>query len=144
MDNHMPDSVLFVCNYNSVRSPMAECIAKSLCGDRIFIDSIGICKDLLKVNPFAISVMEETGLDLSAHKPKHFEDLHDTSIDLIICLSEEAKETMSELTRGNDTKIELWNTEDPSGVKGSRENIMTAFREVAEELKGKIEQRLCS
>lgn len=137
------DSVLFVCNYNSVRSPMAECITKSLCGDRVFIDSIGIREELLDVNPFAVSVMDELDLDLSAHKPKHFEDLNDTSFDLIICLSEEAKEKITELTRGFDVEVDVWDTADPSSVKGSRENIMLAFRTVASELKGKIEARLC-
>jgi protein-tyrosine-phosphatase len=136
------ESLLFVCNYNSVRSPIAECLAKDIFGDRVFIDSIGIQEELLEINPFAISVMEEAGLILLNHKPKHFEDLNDTSFDLIICLSAEAEEKMKSLTRGYDIKIELWETDDPSGVKGNRENIMSAFREMRDELKTRIEERL--
>ena len=86
--------------------------------------------------------MEEAGLDLSNHKPKHFEDLNDTSFDLIVCLSTEAEEKMKILTRGFDVKIELWQTEDPSSVKGNRENIMSAFRLVRDALKLQIQERL--
>jgi len=136
------ESLLFVCNYNSVRSPIAECLAKDIFGDRVFIDSIGIQEELLEINPFAISVMEEAGLILLNHKPKNFEDLNDTSFDLIICLSAEAEEKMKSLTRGYDIKIELWETDDPSGVKGNRENIMSAFRKMRDELKTRIEERL--
>ena len=125
-----------------MRSPIAECLAKDIFGDRVFIDSIGIQEELLEINPFAISVMEEAGLNLLNHKPKHFEDLNDTSFDLIICLSAEAEEKMKSLTRGYDIKIELWKTDDPSGVKGNRENIMSAFRYMRDELKKRIEERL--
>lgn len=142
MSKEKIESLLFVCNYNSVRSPIAECLAKDIFGDRVFIDSIGIQEELLEINPFAISVMEEAGLNLLNHKPKHFEDLNDTSFDLIICLSAEAEEKMVSLTRGYDIKIELWETDDPSGVKGNRENIMSAFREMRDELKKRIEERL--
>lgn len=135
-------SLLFVCNFNSVRSPIAECLAKDICGDRVFIDSIGIQEELLEINPFAVSVLEEAGLDLSNHRAKHFEDLNDTSFDLIICLSAEAEEKMKILTRGFDIKTELWQTEDPSSVKGNRENIMSAFRVVRDELKQRIKERL--
>lgn len=142
MSKEKIESLLFVCNYNSVRSPIAECIAKDIFGDRVFIDSIGIQEELLAINPFSISVMEEAGLNLLNHKPKHFEDLNDTSFDLIICLSAEAEEKMKSLTRGYDIKIELWETDDPSGVKGNRENIMSAFRDMRDELKKRIEERL--
>ena len=142
MSNDRVESLLFVCNFNSVRSPIAECLAKEYCGNRVFIDSIGVQDDLLKINPFAVSAMEEVGLDLINHKPKHFEDLNDTSFDLIICLSIEAEEKMKMLTKGNDTKIELWQIEDPSNVKGNRENIMSAFRVVRDELNDKIRERL--
>ena len=71
MSKDKVESLLFVCNLNSVRSPIAECLAKDICGDRVFIDSIGIQDELLEINPFAISILEEAGLDLSNHKPKH-------------------------------------------------------------------------
>jgi protein-tyrosine-phosphatase len=140
--NINPDSVLFVCNYNSVRSPMAECIAKDIVGSRIFIDSIGIMDSLIKVNPFTVSVMEEDGQDLSNHNPKHFKDLNVSAFDLVICLSIEAEEKIKEHTRGFDTHVTFWPTSDPTATRGSRENIMSAFRMVRDELKEKIKEAL--
>lgn len=136
--NLSPDSVLFVCNYNSVRSPMAECIAKGIVGNHIYVDSIGIMDELIDVNPFAVSVMEEAGLDLSNHNSKHFKDLNVSSFDLVIALSVEAEEKIRDHTRGFDTHVTYWPTSDPSATTGSRENIMSAFRIVREELKEKI------
>ncbi|MDG1707318.1 MAG: hypothetical protein P8H03_01080 [Emcibacteraceae bacterium] len=140
--NINPDSVLFVCNYNSVRSPMAECIAKDIVGNQLYIDSIGIMDGLLDVNPFAVSIMEEAGLDLSNHNSKHYKDLNVSSFDLVIALSPEAEETIRKHTSGFDTHVTYWPTLDPSETTGSRENIMSAFRLVRKELKEKITEVL--
>lgn len=137
-----PQSILFMCNYNSVRSPMAECLAKSHCGTSVFVDSVGIQANLMEINPFAISVMEELSLELSNHKSKHFHELNDTSFDLVIALNPDAHRKAIELTRVYSTEVEYWSIEDPTTVKGSRENIMTAFREVRDDLSEKIKNRL--
>lgn len=137
-----PESVLFVCSYNAVRSPMAEAITKDLFGSHIFIDSVGIHSPLGKINPFTISVMKEAGLDLSNHNPKNFEMLNDSSFDLVITLSPEAHHRALDLTRFFSTDVEYWPTMDPTTVKGNRENIMGAFRSVRDYLKEKIENRL--
>ncbi|MDG1995967.1 MAG: hypothetical protein P8J14_05700 [Emcibacteraceae bacterium] len=138
LKNINPESVLFVCNYNSIRSPIAECIAKNIIGTQIYVDSIGIMDNLLEVNPFAVSTMEEAGLDLSNHKPKHFNDLNVSSFDLVIALSPEAEEKIREHTRGFDTLVTYWPISDPSVTTGSRENIMSAFRIASQELREKI------
>lgn len=137
-----PNSILFVCNFNAVRSPMAECIAKSLCGDKIYIDSFGVNKKLEKINSFAVSALEEIGLDITNHKAKHYEDLLDTSFDLIITLSADAHEVALKLTSSLSAEVEYWPTNDPTSVKGNRENIMSAFRAVRDELSEKIKKRL--
>ena len=77
---NLPSAVLFACNMNSIRSPMAEGLLKFMQGDRIFIDSVGVRpKD---VNGFGIAVMEEIGIDISTHNPKSFDDLEDSYFDL--------------------------------------------------------------
>jgi protein-tyrosine-phosphatase len=121
---------------------MAECIAKNIVGSQIYVDSIGIMDNLLEVNPFAASIMEEAGLDLSNHNPKHFKDLNVSAFDLVIALSHEAEEKIREHTRGFDTLVTYWPTSDPSATTGSRENILSAFRIVSEELKEKITEVL--
>lgn len=139
----LPESLLFVCSYNAVRSPMAEAIAKDLFGTRIFIDSVGIRDEMGDVNPFTVSVMEEAELDLSNHNPKNFEMLNDTSFDLVITLSPEAHHRALDLTRFVSTEVEYWPTMDPTTVTGNRENIMNAFRSVRDYLEEKIKKRLC-
>ena len=102
----LPAAVLFACTMNSVRSPMAEGILKSLHGSRIYVDSVGV--DGLEVNGFAVQVMAEVDVDLSNHKPKTFANLHDTSFDLVIALSPEAQQMAEELTRTMACEVEFW------------------------------------
>ena len=68
-----PSAVLFACNMNSIRSPMAEGLLKFLHGDRIFIDSVGVRPG--EVNGFSVAVMDEIGIDISRHTAKSFDDL---------------------------------------------------------------------
>ena len=83
----LPRAVLFSCTMNSVRSPMAEGLLKHFLGHRIYVDSAGVRAH--EIDPFTVSVMEEIGIDLSRHRAKSFDDLEDTSYDLIVSLSPE-------------------------------------------------------
>ncbi len=135
----LPDAVLFSCTRNSVRSPMAEGLLKHLLGHRIYVDSVGVRP--LEVDPFGVEVMDEIGIDLSKHRPKSFEDLEDTSYDLIISLSPEAQHSAVELTRTMACEVEFWNTLDPSIVEGNREMRLEAYRQVRDQLMRRIEER---
>ena len=95
----------------------------------------------LEVDPFGVEVMDEIGIDLSKHRPKSFEDLEDTSYDLIISLSPEAQHSAVELTRTMACEVEFWNTLDPSLVEGTRDQRLEAYRMVRDQLKRRIEQR---
>ncbi|MBT6032184.1 MAG: low molecular weight phosphatase family protein [Kordiimonadaceae bacterium] len=125
-----PGSVLFVCNYNSIRSPMAEAIAKKLCGHNIYVDSVGVRAELLEINPFNIAVLQEIGIDITEHKAKKIEDLDDDSFDLVITFSEEAYKCALEYTHSLSAEVEYWPTDDPSATRGNRENILESFREL--------------
>ena len=135
----LPNAVLFACSLNSVRSPMAEGLLKHLLGHRVYVDSVGV--RAAEINPFAVSVMEEIGIDLSKHRPKAFDGLEDTSYDLIITLSPEAQHQAVELTRTMACEVEYWPTFDPTIVEGSRETCLAAYREVREGLQRHIEDR---
>lgn len=135
----LPHAVLFSCTLNAVRSPMAEGLLKHLLGHRIYVDSVGVRKT--EIDPFAVAVMEEIGIDLTKHRPKSFDDLEDTSYDLIISLSPEAQHRAVELTRTMACEVEYWRTFDPSIVEGSREVCLAAFREVRDGLQRRIEER---
>jgi protein-tyrosine-phosphatase len=134
-----PGSVLFCCTLNALRSPMAEGILKLLHGQRIFVDSVGVRSG--ELDAFAIAVMDEIGLDISRHRAKTFDDLEDTSFDLIISLSPEAHHQALELTRTMACEVEFWNTLDPSIIEGSRETRLDAYRDVRDTLMRRIRER---
>ena len=124
---------------NAVRSPMAEALLKHFLGHKIYVDSVGVRKG--ELDPFAVEVMSELGIDLSKHKCKEFDDLEDTSYDLIISLSPEAQHRAVELTRTMACDVEFWNTFDPTMVEGSRDMQLNAYRQVRDFLRRQIEKR---
>lgn len=111
---------------------MAEGIFHRFHGTRIFVDSVGVKTE--EVDPFAISVMDEIGIDISKHRAKTFEELEDDSFDVIISLSPEAQHKAVELTRTNACVVEFWPTFDPTLIEGSREARLDAYRQVRDEL----------
>ena len=134
-----PTSVLFACTQNAIRSPMAEAILKHVAGSRIFVDSVGVRPD--ELDPFAVAVMKEIGIDLSRHRPKGFDDLEDDNFDLVISLSPEAQHRAVEMTRTTACDLEFWNTFDPTAVEGNRETRLAAFRQVRDLLLARIRER---
>lgn len=135
----LPSSVLFACTMNSIRSPMAESMLKLMHGDRIYVDSVGVrARD---IDPFAVAVAEEIGLDLSRHRAKTFEDLEDGYFDLVISLSPEAQHKAVEMTRHVACEVEFWHILDPSVIEGSREQRLAAYRDVRDELYRRIRSR---
>ncbi len=142
MATRLPGAVLFACTLNRVRSPMAEGLTRRLFGNRVFVDSCGLRPDEEDgADPFAAGVMDELGVDLSAHRPKSFDDLEDTSFDLVISLSPEAQHRAVELARGRAVEIEYWPTHDPTLVVGSRDVTLEAYREVRDRLEARILER---
>ncbi len=135
----LPDAVLFSCTFNSVRSPMAEGLLKHVLGHRIYVDSVGVRSR--EIDPFVVEVMDELGIDLTRHRPKTFDDLEDTSYDLIISLSPEAQHKAVELTRTMACEVEFWNTFDPSLTEGNRDTRLEAYRQVRDFLMKRIGQR---
>ena len=135
----LPGSVLFCCTQNALRSPMAEGILKMLHGKQVFVDSVGLRAGELDL--FAVAVMDEIGIDIARHRPKTFDNLEDTSFDLIISMSPEAHHKALEMTRTMACEVEFWNTFDPSLIEGSRDVRLDAYREVRDQLVRRIRQR---
>lgn len=136
-----PGALLFACSFNAVRSPMAAALARHLFPGRIYVRSVGVRRG--EPDPFAIEVMDEIGLDIRGHKPLTFEELEDTSFDLVISLAPEAHHKALELTRYYSLTVEYWPTFDPTVTSGSREQILAAYRAVRDGLERRIKQRLC-
>jgi protein-tyrosine-phosphatase len=146
-DPRLPDAVLFACNLNRVRSPMAEALLKRLIGDRLFVDSCGLRSPLPaeagepEVDPLALEVMREIGCDLANHRAKTFDDLEDDSFDLVISLTPEAQHRAVEMARGRASHIEYWPIFDPTLTEGSREARLEAYRQVRDTLAARIAGR---
>ncbi len=139
MTDELPSSILFCCSFNAIRSPMAEGLMKRLFGKRIFVDSVGVRAQ--EVDPFAVAVMEEWGVNISDHRPKTFEQLEDQSFDMVISLSPEAQHKAVELTRTNACEVEFWRTFDPSLIEGNRETRLEAYRQVRDQLMERLRRR---
>lgn len=135
----LPGAVLFACSENAIRSPIAEALMKSKFGTRIFVDSAGVRAG--DVNPFAMTVLDEIGVDLSGHRPKTLDQLEDDSFDIIITLSPEAHHKALEMTRSLACEVEYWPTLDPSAVEGSRERVLESFRETRDMIEQRILRR---
>ena len=135
----LPSSVLFACTLNSIRSPMAEALLKHLHGRHIYVDSVGV-RDA-EIDPFAVAVMDEVGIDISKHRAKTFDELEDTSFDLVVSLSPEAQHSAVELTRTMACEVEFWPVLDPTAVEGSREEMLEAYRMVRDHLRRRILER---
>ena len=135
----LPGSVLFACTLNSIRSPMAAALMRKLHGRRVFIDSVGV--RTAPIDAFAVAVMAEIGLDIKYHQAKSFDELEDTSFDLVISLSPDAQHTAVELTRSMACDVEFWPVLDPTGMESSREETLAAYRMVRDQLQKRILQR---
>ena len=125
-------SVLFVCNLNSVRSVMAEGLLKSHLYDTIYVESAGVKKG--ETDNFAIEVMSELRIDISNHQSQLLENLKDKNYDIIVTLSPEAQHVAKDLTRYNSWEIEYWPCYDITNVHGSREQILSSYREVRDQI----------
>lgn len=135
----LPGAVLFACSLNSLRSPMAAAIMRHLFGKFVYVESAGARAG--ELDPMAVEVMEEIGIEIGRHKPRRFEDLEDGSFDLVITLSPEAQHKAVELTRTSAVEVEYWPTFDPTAVEGSRSQRLEAYRAVRDGLMGRIRAR---
>jgi protein-tyrosine-phosphatase len=137
-----PQAVLFACGMNAVRSPMAAALFQQMFGRGLYVGSAGVQKG--ELDPFAVAVMDEIGIDIARHKPITFEELEDLegfNFDLIVTLSPPAQHKAMELNRTVAAEVEYWPTEDPTAVEGSREQRLDAYRAVRDQLMTRIRER---
>jgi protein-tyrosine-phosphatase len=140
-----PQAVLFACGLNSIRSPIAAGLLSHLAGRSLHVGSAGVRKG--ELDPFAVAVMGEIGLDISKHKPLTFDELEDwegLNFDLIVTLAPEAHHRALELMRGRATEVEYWPTPDPDAVEGNREQRLDAYRAVRDQLAARIRTRFAA
>lgn len=134
-----PRSLLFACTRNAVRSPMAEALAGRWLGSGVFIDSAGV--EPAPVNPFAVVVMDELGLDIRGHRARTFDELSERSFDLIVALSADAYREAKSYAAASGATVEYWDIADPTLNEGSREQRLAAFRSARDDIEARARRR---
>jgi protein-tyrosine-phosphatase len=131
-----PDSVLFVCTLNAVRSPMAAALLRDMRPD-LKVESAGLYPG--EPDYLMVAVMAEKGLDLAGHTPHRLEDLKPGHFGLVISLSPEAHHRALEWTRFAKTPVEYWPTLDVSGTEGSRAQKLAAYAQLRDDIHKRLQ-----
>lgn len=126
----MKERVLILCTGNSARSQMAEGLLQKLAGDHLIVLSAGSAPS--QVNPLAIEVMEEIGIDISHYRSKHLSEFANTPFDVVITVCDQAAETCP-IFPGRAERIH-WSFPDPARAVGPQEERLAVFRSVRDAL----------
>ncbi|WP_025323185.1 arsenate reductase ArsC [Deferrisoma camini] len=128
--------VLFLCTGNSCRSQMAEGWLRHLAGDRYEVFSAGTRPQGL--NPLAVRVMAEAGVDISGHTSDPVEKYLGQDFDLVVTVCGGAKESCPVFV-GRVKDRQHWPFDDPAGATGTQEQILAVFRRVRDEIRARVE-----
>ena len=145
MNNSLPQSILFCCDHNAVRSPMAEGIMKKLYGTGTYVQSVGVINDL-EIDGFSIAVCDEIGVELSRHRSRSFDEMERwgddlSSFDLIVALSPASQRRALELTRLFHLTVEYWPILDPTGIGETRETKLVSYRQTRDQILSKLRDK---
>lgn len=145
MNNSLPQSILFCCDHNAVRSPMAEGIMKKLYGAGTYVQSVGVINDL-EIDGFSIAVCDEIGVELSRHRSRSFDEMERwgddlSSFDLIVALSPASQRRALELTRLFHLTVEYWPILDPTGIGETRELKLVSYRQTRDQILNKLREK---
>jgi len=130
----MKKRILFLCTHNSCRSQMAEALANHFLGNRFQAFSAGT--EATRVNPLAIRVLDELGIDTSRQYSKTIEEYAAQNFDHVVTLCGDANEKCP-LFFGEVQRLHC-GFEDPSRLSGSEEDVLPEFRRVRDEIKNWI------
>ncbi|MDW3224357.1 MAG: low molecular weight phosphatase family protein [Paracoccaceae bacterium] len=138
MEHDLPQSVLFCCDHNAVRSPMAEGIMKKLYGTGTYVQSAGVTNDM-EIDGFSIAVCQEMNVELSRHRSRSFDEMENWgddlgSFDLVIALSPASQRRALDLTRFYHLDVEYWPILDPTGLGETREAKLVSYRQARDQI----------
>jgi arsenate reductase len=128
-------AILFLCVANSARSQMAEGLARKLFGARIAVQSAG--SEPSQVNPYAIEVMREVGVDLTTHHSKSVQTIDAATVDTVITL---CAEEVCPAFLGQARRLH-WPIQDPASKDASlpREEMLARFRTARDQIQARLE-----
>jgi len=141
----LPQSVLFCCDHNAIRSPMAEGIMKKFYGAATYVQSVGVHDDM-EIDGFSIAVCEEIGVELSRHRSRSFDDMEQwgddlSSFDLVVALSPASQRRALELTRVFHLEVVYWPILDPSGLGETRAAKLDSYRQTRDQIIARLTDR---
>ncbi|MBW4709231.1 low molecular weight phosphatase family protein [Roseobacter sp. YSTF-M11] len=142
MSQEMPGSVLFCCDHNAVRSPMAEGIMKKLYGTGTYVQSAGVINDM-EIDGFSIAVCQEINVELSRHRSRSFDEMENWgddlgSFDLVIALSPASQRRALDLTRFYHLEVEYWPILDPTGLGEGRDAKLASYRQARDQIRERL------
>lgn len=145
MDGKLPSSILFCCDHNAVRSPMAEGLMKQMFGDQVYVQSVGVKNDL-EVDGFAVAVCAEIGVQLERHRARSFEEMEHhgselSGFDLVVAMSPASQRRALDMTRFYHLEVEYWPVMDPTGLAEDREGKLAAYRQTRDQIRDRILDR---
>jgi len=141
----LPQSILFCCDHNAVRSPMAEGIMKKFYGTGAYVQSVGVRNDL-EIDGFSIAVCQEIGVELARHRSRSFDEMEQwgddlSSFDLVVALSPASLRRAQELTRYFHLEVEYWPVLDPTGLGETRDAKLVSYRQTRDQIVEKLTER---
>ena len=141
----IPQSVLFCCDHNAVRSPMAEGLMKKFYGHAAYVQSAGVYNDL-EIDGFSVAVCAELGVELHRHRSRSFDEMQQwgddlSAFDLVVALSPASQRRALDLTRIYHLKVEYWPILDPTGLGENREQKLAAYRQSRDQIAGRMIDR---
>ena len=128
--------VLFICQLNSVRSPMAEGLLRKQLGQSVDVQSCGLTP--IEPNDFMLSVMREVGVDMSEHTPVGLADLQDDVFDRVIAFTASAKAAAETAFENTDMEIELWAVPDPGEGSLDVRALLNNYRAIRTNIDARI------
>lgn len=134
----MKSRVLFLCTGNSCRSQMAEGWLRHLAGDRFEVVSAGTHP--VGLNPYAVTVMGEAGVDISEHVSERVDSYLDQPFHYVITVCDRAQETCPIFPGA--AKTLHWNFDDPAQATGTYEHRLIVFRKCRDGIADRIRQFL--
>ncbi len=131
--------VLFLCIHNSARSQIAQAYLEKYGNDKFMVESAGLEPGTL--NPLAIEVMKEDGIDISQNPTKDVFDLHKKGkrFDYVVTVCDKEASDRCPVFPGLNKKIN-WSFEDPSKFKGSDVEKLAATRIVRDQIKNAVQE----
>lgn len=127
----MKPTILILCTGNSCRSHLAEGILQAAVGDFLDVQSAG-SKPSGYVHPFAVQVMEEIGLDISAHRSKHMDEFLNQPVETVITVCGNADQACPMFP--GQVNRHHWGFDDPAKAEGTDEEKLAVFRRVRDEI----------